>query len=113
MVDFLNENPIIIGITFTVLFGFELWVLVFRYDRFLKFIRRKQYLSLFIAAPESRTVAISATLMFFVAGLAIIGTELGIFSRRFWFAALAVCVLNCFGLLARYKWQKWRNRKGN
>ncbi|MFN0107886.1 MAG: hypothetical protein ACKVZH_03460 [Blastocatellia bacterium] len=111
MVDFLNKNPIIIGIAFTVLFGFELWALAFRYDHFLKLIRRKQYLSLFIAIPESRTVAISATLMLFVAGLAIIATELGIFSRRFWFVTLAMCVLNCFGLMARHKWQKWRNRK--
>ena len=111
MVDFLNQNPIIIGVFFIVLFGIELWILIFRYDRFLAFLRRKPYASLFFSTPESRLVAISATLMFFVTGLAITAVELGIFSRRFWFAILAVSLINFLGMLVRHKWQKWRKGK--
>lgn len=111
MIDFLNENLIFVGVIISILCGIELWFLIFRFDRYLSFLRSKFYLSFFVKEPESRTVAIAGGLMGFVVGLTIIGVTLGLLSKAFWMAVIFVTLINFLGTLVRHKWRKWKTRE--
>jgi hypothetical protein len=111
VIDFLNENPLILGMILTILFGIELWFLTFRYDRYCSFMRRTPIVKFLFREPESRILAISATLLFFVIGTAIVGKELGVFPVAFWAAVLSVSVINFLGTLAHHWWRKLKRGK--
>jgi hypothetical protein len=109
--DFLNENQFIVGMILSILSGIELWFLTFHYESYCSFIRRTPIVKFLFREPESRILTISATLLFFVFGTAIVGKELGVFPVAFWAAVLSVAVINFFGTLAHYWWRKLKRGK--
>jgi hypothetical protein len=111
MIDYLNENPAIIGFLWVILSIPELYLLIFKFESYRAFILKRAWLEILVKSPESRFSSISVTLMFLVFGLAIIDREFGLLSKRVWFTITLMAVANFFGAIARHYWLKYKQRK--
>lgn len=110
MMDFLNRNPIIIGLVLVVSALFDLWILVFRFSGYQKFVQRHLWFRVLSknTEPVSREARITGSIFFLVAGLMVIANALGWFSLTFKASVIAAPFIIWIALIIR---DKWRNRK--
>jgi hypothetical protein len=104
--NFLNENPAIVGLILSAYAALNLWIALFRFRQFQKFFWRHPGLEFFTGSPKSRSLHVAGSALFFAIGLAMVDSELGLFSRQFWLAAVSVAAIHFFAMSIRHLWQR-------
>lgn len=95
MFDFFFDNAFITGVIVAVIAAIELVFLVFRFETYKSFFRRRRWMHLLFQESESRAVLISSAVLFLVIGLAMILVEKSLLPRATCAAACVVAFL-CF-----------------
>jgi hypothetical protein len=110
MAKYLNEHLTIVGLCMTVLFLFDLYILIFKLDEYKNFIQKHAWMRLFVRDTVSRSVGIATAALFLIMGLSLIDKEIGIFSKYVWGGLLFIAMIFLYGALARYYWRKYRQK---
>lgn len=113
IVEFLNQHPSVLGVIFAVTGGWELWQAVLRYEAYKKdiarWIRKRSWLVFIGLKPaQPRPISISAALLIFIMGLAMIDFEIALLPKMFWGVLAALALFNLLTVLLIVKWKAWK-----
>lgn len=108
MFELLYQHPIITGTVIAAIAAIELGFLVFNFERYKTFFRRRRRMHLLFQESESKLVLISSAVLFLVIGLAIIGAEKELLPRTLCAAACVVAFANFLGTAVYDRWRRQR-----
>ena len=94
MFELLYQHPFITGIVIAAIAAAELGFLVFRFEDYRTFFRRRRWVNLLFQESESRAVLISSAVLFLVIGMAIIVADRALLPRALCSAACAIAFVN-------------------
>jgi len=94
MFEILYQHPFFTGSIIIIIATVELVFLVFQFDRYQTFFRRRRWMNLLFQESQSKAVLISSAVLFLVVGLSIIAADLALLPRPLCSAACAVAFIN-------------------
>jgi hypothetical protein len=94
MFELLYQHPFLTGTVIAAIASAELCFLIFRFDRYQTFFRRRRWMNLLFQESQSRAVLISSAVLFLVIGLAIIIADKALLPRPLCSVACALAFIN-------------------